>query len=478
MNYNLSKSKYCSAVQCPKMLWLKEYNAEVFDEETVDQATLDAASLLINLAKRRVLDGEHKVAVEEFFSTDGLSCSVDIVKYLSEQEVEIYEVKSSTSVQEWWNDGAAFQYYVLTKAGYRVKSCHVIYINNKYVRHSKLNLRLLFNLADITDKVLAKQKEVEANIKKIREYLKHTAEPLKDIGEHCFTPHDCEAWAYCTKHLPKPNIFDVAGAKRETKLECYYNGQISFTDLLALDEFTDSQRKQIEHEVYDYPPEINVENIREFLKELSYPIYFLDFEAFQPAVPLFKETKPYEQIIFQYSLHYIEKEGDELEHKAFLAYPGNDPRRALAEQLCQDIPRDVCVTAYNKGFEKGKIRGLAELYPDLSEHLMNIHDNIQDLMVPFQKKWYYCKAMQGSYSIKYVLPALFPNDPTLDYHNLEGVSNGREASETFERMSKMSAEEIETVREQLLKYCGLDTFAMVKVWEKLKEVCENHIVNK
>ena len=144
----------------------------------------------------------------------------------------------------------------------------------------------------------------------------------------------------------------------------------------------------------------------------------------------------------------------------------------MAEHLCQDIPLDVCVTAYNKGFEKGKIRGLAELYPDLREHLLNIHDNIQDLMVPFQKKWYYCKAMQGSYSIKYVLPALFPDDPTLDYHNLEGVSNGREASETFERMSKMSAAEIEIVRAQLLKYCGLDTFAMVKVWEKLKEVCE------
>lgn len=475
LNYNLSKSKYCAAVQCPKMLWLKEYKSEVVLEDTVDQEVLDAASSLINLAKRRVLDGEHKVVTEEFFSAEGLSCSVDIVKYLSEKEVELYEVKSSTSVQEWWNDGAAFQYYVLTKAGYRVKSYQVIYINNKYVRHSKLNYRLLFNLVDITDKVLAKQGEVEENINNICEYLKQTEEPLKDIGEHCFTPHDCEAWGYCTKHLPQPSVFDVAGAKRETKLECYYNGLTSFADLIAIDEFSDSQRKQIEHELYDYPPEIDVENIRKFLAELSYPIYFLDFEAFQPAVPLFKETKPYEQIIFQYSLHYLEEEGGELKHKEFLAYPGSDPRCALAEQLCQDIPRDVCVTAYNKGFEKGKIRGLAELYPDLSEHLMNIHDHIQDLMVPFQKKWYYCKAMQGSYSIKYVLPALFPDDPTLDYHNLEGVSNGREASETFERMSKMSAEEIELVRQQLLKYCGLDTFAMVKVWEKLKEVCERGV---
>ena len=122
------------------------------------------------------------------------------------------------------------------------------------------------------------------------------------------------------------------------------------------------------------------------------------------------------------------------------------------------------------GFEKGRIRGLAELYPDLREHLMNIHDHIQDLMIPFQKKWYYCRAMQGLYSIKYVLLALFPDDPTLAYHNLDGVHNGGEASEMFAKMATMQPKELETARGQLLKYCGLDTFAMVKVWEKLKEI--------
>ena len=111
--------------------------------------------------------------------------------------------------------------------------------------------------------------------------------------------------------------------------------------------------------------------------------------------------------MFQYSLHYIEHEGGELKHTEFLAYPGADPRRASAEQLCRDIPMNVCTTAYNMGFEKGRIRGLAELYPDLAEHLMNIHDHIQDLMIPFQRKYYYTRAMQGSYSIKYVLPRCF-----------------------------------------------------------------------
>ncbi len=121
-------------------------------------------------------------------------------------------------------------------------------------------------------------------------------------------------------------------------------------------------------------------------------------------------------------------------------------------------------------FEKTRIMGLAALYPDLADHLMNIHDHIVDLMVPFQKKHYYTRAMQGSYSIKYVLPALCPDDPSLDYRNLEGVHNGSEASAAFENMNKMAPEEREAFRQNLLKYCGLDTLAMVKVWEKLREV--------
>ena len=101
---------------------------------------------------------------------------------------------------------------------------------------------------------------------------------------------------------------------------------------------------------------------------------------------------------------------------------------------------------------------------------MNIHDNIVDLMIPFQKRYYYTKAMEGSYSIKYVLPALFPDEPELDYHNLEGVHNGQEASATFIKMAEMDAETLEEYRTHLLNYCKLDTYAMVKVWEKLKEV--------
>ena len=151
-------------------------------------------------------------------------------------------------------------------------------------------------------------------------------------------------------------------------------------------------------------------------------------------------------------MHYQKKQNGKLYHKEFLAYPGKDPRRDVAEHLCKDIPANVTVLAYNMAFEKTRIKKLAALFPDLSDHLMAIHDNMKDLMVPFQKGWYYTKAMQGSFSIKYVLPALFPNDPELDYHNLDGVHNGAEAANTFKQMAKMDKETLEEYRHYLLKY--------------------------
>ena len=196
----------------------------------------------------------------------------------------------------------------------------------------------------------------------------------------------------------------------------------------------------------------------------------MDFETYQLPIPLYDNLKPYQRIPFQYSLHYIEN--DTLHHKEFLGETGKDPRRTLAERLVSDIPLDACTLAYNMVFEKGVINELALLYPDLSEHLMNIHDHIKDLMIPFQKGDYYTKSMYGSYSIKYVLPALFPDDPNLDYHNLDLVHNGNEAMSSYANLVNMDEKEAAYTRERLLKYCELDTYAMVKIYWKLKEIIQ------
>ena len=216
----------------------------------------------------------------------------------------------------------------------------------------------------------------------------------------------------------------------------------------------------------------SVAGIRGFLKTLSYPIYFLDFETVQLAVPEYAGTKPYAQVPFQYSLHYAEKRGGEVMHREFLGEPETDPRRALAESLCADIPTGVCVVAYNKEFECARIKELADIFPDLAEHLLDIRDNIVDLIVPFRKGYYYTRAMGGSFSVKSVLPALFPDDPALDYRSLDGVHNGTEAMTVFPQMKFMAADERARSRESLLKYCELDTLALVKVLRELERVCE------
>ena len=213
-----------------------------------------------------------------------------------------------------------------------------------------------------------------------------------------------------------------------------------------------------------------ISKIHEFLSTLSYPLYFLEFETFQQPIPLFDGIRPYEQIPFQYSLHYIESEGSDLKHLEFLALPDVDPRRDLALRLVSDIPKDSCVLAYNMKFEKMVIKNLANLFPDMSDQLMNIYDNMKDLMIPFYNRYYYSKNMHGSFSIKYVLPSLFPDDPSLDYHNLDEVHNGKEAMSSYANMGKLSPDEQESLRANMLKYCGLDTFAMVKIWEKLNEI--------
>ena len=487
----LSKSRFCSAVQCAKMLWLKQNKPEEFNNDVMDENVLKTGSAVGDLAMGlfgpyvevpfgdlkdmiletdRLIEANTPIIAEASFSVDGNFCSVDILKNLGDKRVEIYEVKSSTSISDIYLYDAGYQYYVLDKCGFSVEKVCLVTIDNAYVRHGELELDKLFAVTDLTADVLLKQDEITEYVDMLRQYMEQTDEPQQDIGAHCFAPYSCGFFSYCTCDWPHPNIFDIASLQNRTKFKLMNNGIRSFEEVEINKAVNDKYMLQVQHELHDLPDLINRDGIREFMDTLSYPLYFLDFETFQPAVPLYDDSSPYEQIVFQYSLHYIMEEGGELFHKEFLAHPSEDPRRSVAEHLCEDIPTEVCVLAYNMGFEKGRIKRLAELYPDFKDHLMNIHANIKDLMVPFRNKDYYNRAMQGSYSIKYVLPALFPNDPSLDYHNLEGIHNGAEASAAYAAMADMESEQLEEFREHLLRYCELDTYAMVKVWDKLRTI--------
>ena len=485
----LSKSKYCEGVQCKKILWLLEHNKEEA-EDVSNQSVLDNGTNVGEYAKdlfgfhidinfsdnlkemirdtEKLLGIEKVVITEASFVYENNFCSVDILKKDGDN-FEIYEVKSSTEVHDIYLDDISYQYYILNGLGLNVTKCSIVHLNKDYVFKDKLDLNKLFTIVDVTDIVLSKQEEVKNNIIEINKYVDNPYEQDEMLGMHCVKPYDCPFFKYCTGHLPVNNIFKLRRMLNKQKFKLYNEGIITYEVLLNTN-LDDKIKIQIDYALNNKEDLINKDKIKDFLNTLSYPLYFLDFETFQEAIPKYNGIRPYDQIPFQYSLHYYENENASLRHKEFLADAGIDPRRSLAESLIKDIPLNVCTLAYNMSFEKGVIRHLAYLYPDLKEHLLNIHDNIKDLMIVFKDMDYYNNKMEGSYSIKYVLPALFPDDEALNYHNLEDVHNGSEAMNAYSSMQSLSKDDQERLRNNLLEYCKLDTYAMVKIYEKLKSI--------
>lgn len=487
---NLSKSKYCNGLQCKKMLWLYKNKLEE-KEEVNNQSVFDNGNDVHEVARKllgedinipfnedltqmikdteEVMKQEKVIITEASFSYENNFCSVDILKKEG-NTYEIYEVKSSTELKDVYVDDVSYQYFVLTSLGLKVEKCYVAILNNRYVRKGKLDLNQLFKKIDVTDEVVSKQAQVKQMIKDMNKYMEQKKEPQDDIGIHCFKPYKCPFFKYCTRHLPERNIFEINEINVNEKLKLYVEGIVSLEDLLKED-ISNEAKQHIEYELYDKEDYIDKKSIKEFLNTLSEPLYFLDFETFALPIPKYDGTRPYQQVPFQYSLHYIEE--GMLYHKEFLAESGVDPRKLIAESLVRDIPKNVPVLAYYMSFEKGRIKELAETFPDLKDHLMSIHDNIKDLIVPFKNRSYYAKGMHGSASIKYVLPAMFPNDESLNYKNLELVHNGDEAMNIYARLGEYPKEEQEYIRERLLKYCELDTYAMVKIYEKLKQIVKS-----
>lgn len=389
----------------------------------------------------------------------------------------IAEVKSSTECKENYLHDLAYQVFVLTGCGLLIKNALLVHINSDYVRQGELDIQTLFTIEDLTQAVYSMLPEVERNIESLTLVAESCTEPEIDIGPYCTTPFDCGFQSHCWHHLPSPSIFDIAKLKARTKFEAYYQGIISYPDILrsAL-KLNDRQQLQIEAEVNKSPLRINSNGLHRFLDDLNYPLYFLDFETFQQAIPEYDGVSPYMQIPFQYSLHIQRVRGGVLEHLEYLAPSGIDPRRGLAEQLVHDIPKHSFILAYNMAFEKGVITRLSSMYPDLEDHLLSLLEGFRDLMVPFQKMDVYSPEMEGSYSIKKVLPALCGDDPELHYDSLDGIHNGSEAMSAYAALSSRSPEEAAQIRKNLLAYCRLDTLAMVKILEKLYTFASDHSI--
>ncbi len=495
--FYFSKSKYCDFNQCPKIPWLKKFKPEEYVIDAGTQARFDAGNAVGDLAMglfgdfvevtsyradgsldlnkmkaltlQYIAEGKENIC-EASFDFEGLYCAVDILRKRGDG-YDIYEVKSSASPENHvYIVDTSYQKYVLEKCGVKVGKVFIITIDTGYVFDGVLDLHKFFKISEVTALVDEEIGRVEDTLKEAEKIMRSKTEPAIDLSAACRDPYPCAFFGYCTKNLPSPSVFDLYYLGFEKKIALYKRGICSYEEVLKDgSELNDIRRRQVEYALEDRGTYIDKEGIKGFLQTLSYPLYFFDFETVQPVIPCYIGTRPYQQIPVQYSLHILHADGT-LEHREFLGRSEEDPRRALAERLVKDIPADVCVLAYNKKFECARIKELAEAFPDLSGHLLKIRDNFKDLLDPFQKGFYYNRDMGGSFSIKSVLPAIYPGDPELDYHNLNGVHNGSEAMELFPRLKDMPKAEREQAENDLLKYCALDTFGLVKIYEELKRV--------
>lgn len=492
-----SKSRYCSLCQCPKSVWLKKFKPDEYEVDQSVKARMDNGNVVGDFAmglfgdyvevtatkengaldlskmiaktKECIANGVQNIC-EASFDFCGLYCAVDILRKDGDG-YSIYEVKSATDIKVVYIYDVSYQKYVLEKCGVNVKHTYLVYINNEYVRGKELDIKQVFKVRNVDELVAQEYGNVEGLLQGAEELLADEQEPRIDISINCFAPYKCGFWKYCSQHLPKPSVFDMYRLPKSKAFECYEQGVVSFEDYARTGwYFSDKIDKQVDFYLHDRGVYADKDGIKQFLATLSYPLYFLDFETMQPIIPPFEGVRPYQQIPFQYSLHYIESEGGALKHKEFLAVSGENPLRAIAESLVRDIPMNVCTLAYNKAFECSRIKELAEMFPDLRTHLLNIRDNIKDLLDVFRDGYYYRKEIGGSFSIKSVLPAMFPNDHELDYHNLDGVHNGGEAMSIFPTIKDMPPKEQAIARRNLLKYCELDTYAMVKIWQALCDI--------
>ncbi len=482
----LSKSLILKGMQCPKALYLaknppaftfppRPYLEAKFQSGTQvgllaqqlfpggTEIPFDGLSVAEQVAQtRQLIDAGERVIYEASFAFDGIFVKVDIL-VRDGAAWQIHEVKMGTSLKEVHCDDVAIQYYVLANCGLAISSAYLVHINNSYERQGEIDVQQLFVGEDVTDAAIERQAELPGLIADLRQALA-CIEPDIDIGLHCNDPYECDFIPYCWQHIPENSIFDLKG-RGIKKFDYYYRGILMLADLPLYDLNT-AQRNQAEATL-NQQDTLNPIGIKEFLDTLWYPLCHLDFETFDTPIPPFDGTRPYQKIPFQYSLHRQKRAGAEPVHSEYLVEPGHDPRRELAERLLAEIPEDACVLTYNQAFEKGVLRNLAELFPDLADALLVRLENVRDLMVPFRRRDVYRWQMRGSYSIKEVLPALVPD---LSYDGL-AVADGMAAMRAYHEMCAVDDPvALAELRRGMLAYCRLDTLAMVRILGALEEV--------
>ena len=489
---NLSKSKLIAYRQCPKRLWLEIHAPELREDSATAQMNFMIGYAVGDIAQqlydpnenRQIIDAQaegypqafartqalltaNRPIFEAGFCAEGGMAFADVMLPNADGSWRMVEVKSSTSVKDYHKDDIAIQSYIAKNAGVNLSNVALAHIDSNWIYQGNHDYRGLLVERDLTALADEKATEVKQWIAGAQSTIALDSEPQIDAGVHCFSPYDCGFYNYCTQGAPQAEfpINWLPRASQKIKTWAQDNDEIEAANVP--DELLNLKQQRVKYATINQTPYFDKVATQAELKQYELPIYFIDFETINFAVPIWSGTRLYQQIPFQFSAHKIHENG-ELTHQEFLDTTGADPMRGFAEKLIQACELSGAVFVYSAGFEKARIRELAERFPELRKPLLGINARIVDLL-PIARNHYYHPSQQGSWSIKKILPAIAPE---LSYDDLEGVQHGGGAMEAYTEAihPDTPAERRAQLHEQLLRYCELDTYAMIKIWQTFANV--------
>ncbi len=487
----LSKSKLMAFRQCPKRLWLEIHRPELRADTDATQASFTTGNQVGDIA-RRLYDPKGQGALIDFkaegfaaalsrttellqssrpifeagFSAGGALAFADVLlpaRKAGQRVWRMIEVKSASTVKDYHRDDSAIQAFVARAAGVPLASVALAHIDSRWTYPGAGNYAGLLKEEDLSAEAFGRAADVTGWITNAQAIAQRRTEPSAGTGRHCGAPYACGFLDYCKSAEPQARYpVDWLPRVQAKALKAHIDeGGVTELKDVPDDLLNDIQRRVKAHTMSNRTY-FDAAGAAADLAAHKLPAYFLDFETISFAVPIWAGTRPFQQIPFQFSAHRLGRTG-KLEQQAFLDLSGRDPSRAFAEALIGACGERGPVFVYNAGFETARIRELAERFPRLRHALLAINERVVDLLKVAQQRYYH-PSQQGSWSIKKVLPAIAPD---LSYEGLDGVQDGGMAMDAFLEAIAASTTPARKaqIERQLLDYCALDTFAMVRLWK-------------
>ncbi len=488
-DHYLTKTDYIHYLQCPKSLWLLKHKPNVYPrgefsdflkkitregyevEKYAQKLFPGGVSLPQNTAAiEKTRDAIHEKKSPLFQATfhtdDGMFVRCDVLNLRKDGTYDMYEVKSSTDIKRSKKHDhikdACFQMIAVEKAGLTVCDVFVIHVNADYVRGEEIEPEKLLKKVIVTDKVRNIEEETKSEVERALKLLNENT--IDETGCGCYrktrTNH-CDAFAYFNGTPEKKSVWELHRVSEKKLLILLERGVETLSEVPDDINLNTLQCLQVRSAVEKRPIVLDT-RIAEMLDELKFPLYFFDYETVMHAVPRMIGMRPWQQVPFQYSLHIMHEDGT-LEHKEYVSDTLHDVKKVF-ESLCDSIGPVGSVVSWHASFERSRNREMGNMFPEHCDALTNINDRMFDLEDVF-KEAYVDAEFCGSTSIKKVLPILCPQ---LSYTNLN-IQDGTQAMERWMSMVDDTIDKStkDAIREDLLAYCALDTYAMVELYRAL-----------